>query len=194
MSATSATTSRDCVPWRPPDATPLLPLFIAALTSVRRARNAGSTPTASPVAIVTPSENSSTCVSRPGVNAIGIAVDVTLPSASTPKYATTTPARPPRRASIRFSVSACRTSRPPLAPSAARTAISCWRWPAISCWRWQLRASSRLATLTHAISSTSETAPSRISIGVRAMPPMTSVTGCTITPHVCLNAGYSALS
>ena len=50
----------------------------------------------------------------------------------------------------------------PLAPIAARTAISCSR--AV------VRASSRLAILAQAISSTSPTAPSRISKGVRESP------------------------
>ena len=186
MSATSATTSIDCVRWRPPAPAPLLPVFIAALRSGRRARRAGSRPTSGPVAIETASENSSTCTFSPGANAIGIASDVSRRRTSTPNAATTRLASPPSAARIRFSVSTCRTSRPPLAPSAARTASSCWRW--------QPRASSRLATLAQATSSTSDTAPSRIISGVRVASPITSVTGCTTTLHFCLNEGYSPLS
>ena len=64
--------------------------------------------------------------------------------------------RPPPSSEInRLSVSICRTRRQRPAPSAARTAIS--RCRAVA------RASSRLAALTQAISSTSPTAPSSTS-------------------------------
>ena len=53
----------------------MLPVFIAALRSGRRARSAGSRPTSGPVATVTASENSSTCRSSRGVNVIGSASD-----------------------------------------------------------------------------------------------------------------------
>ena len=69
---------------------------------------------------------------------------------STHQYATTNPTAPAATPSSRLSARSCRNSRPRPAPSAARTAISCRRPVA--------RASSRLATLTHAISSTSVTA------------------------------------
>ena len=65
----------------------------------------------------------------------------------------------------------CRTTRTPLAPIAARTAISCSR--AV------VRASSRLAILAQAISSTRPTAPSRISKGVRESPTSVSSAGIT---------------
>ena len=57
------------------------------------------------------------------------------------------PSAPPAKASIRLSVSSCRTSRPRVAPSESRTEISFCRVVA--------RESSRLATLAQTISSTS---------------------------------------
>ena len=59
--------------------------------------------------------------------------------------------------------------RPRLAPSAARTAISCCRASA--------RDSSRLATFAHAISSTKPTAPSSISSDRRTSPTTCSCSG-----------------
>ena len=76
--------------------------------------------------------------------------------------------------------------RPPVAPSAARTAISCWR-----CCD---RASSRLATFAQAISSTSETAPSRISSDGRLVPATSSGRLRMPTLHFALNGGYSFTS
>jgi hypothetical protein len=61
------------------------------------------------------------------------------------------PTAAPATASSTLSVSSCRTSRPRLAPIAARIDTSRVR-PAD-------RASSRFATFTHAISSTQHTAP-----------------------------------
>ena len=63
------------------------------------------------------------------------------------------PATPPASDSIRLSVSIWRSSRPRSAPSAVRS-------PSSRC-RTVLRASSRFATLTQAISSTRTTAPER---------------------------------
>ena len=56
------------------------------------------------------------------------------------------------------------------------------------------RASSRFATLAQAISSTSETAPSRISSDGRLVPATSSGRPRTPTPHFALNAGYSFAS
>ena len=61
------------------------------------------------------------------------------------------PARPPKRASTRFSVNNCRTNRQRLAPNAKRTATSLFRAVA--------RASKRLARLTQAMSITTPTSP-----------------------------------
>ncbi len=96
------------------------------------------------------------------------------------------PAAPPASARIRLSVRSWRRRRAPLAPIAARTASSCWRW--------QLLAMTRLATFAQAIRSTTETAARRISSGVRVRSPSTCVTGCVMTPQPRLNGGYSEAS
>ena len=67
-------------------------------------------------------------------------------SATTPSRASQAPASPATTASTRLSVSSCRINRHRPAPTAARTTISRARTDD--------RASSRLATLAHAISST----------------------------------------
>ena len=64
--------------------------------------------------------------------------------------------------------------RAPLAPSASRTLISRCRLMA--------RSSSRLATLTHAISSTNATAPSNSSSVGRRLPTIDSSSGLTPMP------------
>ena len=76
--------------------------------------------------------------------------------------ASATPTAPPVRPSSRLSVSSWRTSRPRPAPMAARNASSRSRTDA--------RASSRFATLVHAISSTHATAPSSTRIAGRIRP------------------------
>ena len=61
--------------------------------------------------------------------------------------ASSNPSAPPATLSSVLSVNNWRIRRPRLAPNAARTAISCSRR--------MIRASARLATLAHAINSTS---------------------------------------
>jgi len=79
-----------------------------------------------------------------------------------------------------LSVSIWRIMRPRPAPRAARTAISfCRDAP---------RASIRLATFAHAISSTQPTAASRISKAGRAGPATRSFSGTTSTPRGALPA------
>ena len=80
----------------------------------------------------------------------------------------------------RLSVSSCRTTRNPLAPSAARTAISRWRPSA--------RASSRFATLAQAISSRNATAPNSSQIARRTEPTTSSVSESTTVSN-CICAG-----
>ena len=75
-----------------------------------------------------------------------------------PRPRATTPIAPPTIDSIRLSASSWRSSRLRLAPIAVRMAISFCRAAA--------RASSRLAMLAHAISSTKPTAPSSTSSAV----------------------------
>src|SRR5207302_4037310 len=65
---------------------------------------------------------------------------------SSPHRVMITAITPPQKNSKALSVSSCRIMRPRVQPSAARTAISLWRFTP--------RASKRLATLAHAIRST----------------------------------------
>ena len=74
---------------------------------------------------------------------ISDAVFVTI---SSPHRVMITAITPPQKNSKALSVSSCRIMRPRVQPSAARTAISLWRFTP--------RASKRLATLAHAIRST----------------------------------------
>ena len=71
-----------------------------------------------------------------------------------PPYAINEPAISPPAASSALSTSSCRTMRPRLAPIAARIAISRSRMVA--------RASSMLATLQQAITSSRLTAPNSV--------------------------------
>jgi len=80
----------------------------------------------------------------------------------------------------------CRTTRHREAPSATRTAISRRRWTP--------RASTKLATLTHAMSNTSDTAPSRSSSGRRASPATALASGSTAAATFVFVAGYSRAS
>ena len=104
-------------------------------------------------------------------------------SARTPHQASSSPNAPPRAASVTLSVSIWRISRARVAPTAARMAISRSRTVA--------RASSRLATFTHAISSTKPTAPARISRVGRALPTRSSCSGLSWMRQF-LSSGYCA--
>ncbi len=107
-------------------------------------------------------------------------------SAATIHRANTSPSRPAASASSALSVTSCETSRRRLAPSAARTPSSLVLALA--------RASRRFATLAHAISSTSATAPaSRFSVG-RVAPTSCSCSGTTIAPLPSLETGYACSS
>ena len=70
-----------------------------------------------------------------------------------------------------------------LAPSANRTAISFWRAVALASWRF--------ATLAHAMSITSPTAPSRVTRVGRTSPVSCSCIGTTVRPQSRFQAGSS---
>ena len=95
-----------------------------------------------------------------------------------------TPQAPPRAASTRLSTSSCRAISARDAPSAVRTVIS--RWRAVP------RASSRLATLAQAISSTKPTAPSS-SQRELVVPRLRKLlrNGSTLTVQPWFDAGYA---
>ena len=88
--------------------------------------------------------------------------------------------------SSRLSVSRPRASCQREAPRAARTLTS--RPRAVA------RASIRLATFTHAMSSTNATAPSKRNIQPRALPTIDSCSGVTPTHRSRNHFGYCALS
>ena len=97
-------------------------------------------------------------------------------SACVPHELNQAPNAPPISARIRLSVSNCRTRPPRVAPTAIRTAISRLRPKA--------RDSRRLATLAHAINSTSDTAANRTSTAVRTPDTISScrLPACTTSP------------
>ena len=120
--------------------------------SVFAACQAGAMPNSSPVTIVSANANSSTVASMRTSGTGRRFAGITASIASTAHSAASNPAAPPIDDSTRLSTSSCRSSRPRLAPSAVRTAISFCRDAA--------RASSRFATFADAISSTQPTAQS----------------------------------
>ena len=99
----------------------------------------------------------------------------------TPHRAMITPPMPASIASTALSVSICRIRRSRPAPTAARTTSSRPRAAA--------RASSRLATLAQAISSTNATAASSTNSVCRVSPTTTSCSGTTAMPFSPLLSG-----
>ena len=130
-----------------------VPSFNASDACERDSTSAGTRPKRMAVPPTTASANASSRTSivvcaRRGTDAGSAAIaSVSRPIALKP------PAMVPAAASTRLSTRTWRTRRRRDAPSAARTAISRARTVA--------RASSRLATLRHAVTSRSATAPSR---------------------------------
>ena len=130
--------------------------FIASIGAPRVARHAGATPKTSaamrPAAAVNASMRASSGSSRDTASEASCATRSRLP-----QCATATPAAAPMAASSRLSISSWRASRPRDAPSASRTLHSWLRAVA--------RASSRLAMLAQAISSTNPATAIRTSSG-----------------------------
>ncbi len=175
----------------------------SGVTMSRRAvRSAGASPHTRPPIMVTASANAST--RRSGDNSSArrtlVVGSGSRSRAAVATAATTTPPTAPRRKSTSTSVSRCRSSLPRRAPSAARTAIS-------RC-RATYRADSIVATLTPAIASTSNAAPSSAPVNastIRPSPPgrplnaatciAVTASGPSATPlsraHVSVNADSS---
>ena len=176
-SASSATTRlrRSRARPRPVDPRAAPASLSADCTSTRRACSVGTRPNAKPAATDTTSVAASTRRSRPTAATRGTSAGARATSARRPAYARPTPAAAAASESHVHSARNWRSSRPPLAPRARRTAISCAR--AVP------RASSRLATLTHATSSTSATAPSRTNNAGLTGPNTTSDSASTCTPR-----------
>lgn len=146
-------------PRRPPSPTAPRPSCLSAsATATRVPRNAGNTPQPRPVNADTNNENPSTRQSRLVLRSSGTDDEPTLTisasSASRAQTANVMPTSPPATASTRLSASNWRTRRIRRAPIDWRIAISRER-PAA-------RASSRPATLPHAMARRTPTIASRI--------------------------------
>ena len=130
---------------------PRVALFSACVSALGAICSDGSSPIASEtinaMAAAAPSTRRSSATS----DVYGIDAGSSGSAASIRSLATSTPASPPSAQSTRHSVKSCAIRRPRLAPSAARSDISFMRVAPL--------ASSRLAMLAHAMSSTSTTAP-----------------------------------
>ena len=168
-SATSATTSdrRSACPCL--SVVPPRPLsFSITWRSPRELCSAGTSPKRTPVTSATVAVNSTTVPSMRQIRRrAGCSPDSAPPARGCWRPPGTVRARRPPTASIRLSTSSPRTSTPRSAPSAVRIATSFCRDAA--------RASSRFATFTHAMSSTSPTAPSSTSSAGRMFPVFASV-------------------
>ena len=141
------------------------------------------------------SENTTTGMFKPTSRNAGICAvsGTSVASAGAACHAIATPTRPPASDNTTASVNTCDASRVQDAPSAVRTAIS-RRRPSD-------RASSRLPTLAHAISSTNPTAASSNSNGCFVSPTSASRSGSakhSVPPlcsgNACSNQADSALS
>jgi hypothetical protein len=133
--------------------------------------SAGVSPHAMLVTSVIARPKASTCMSTDRSGRRGIDAGPSSTSARTKQTATPAPAAPPSIPRTRLSVSNCATSWRRLAPRAARTATSRRR----AC----PRASSRFATFAQAMSSTSVTAPNRVTNVGRMSPTIRSCSGVT---------------
>ncbi len=143
--------------------------FNVSATSGRALSHAGARPKSTVVAIEIPTARTrirtSSSPERPRAE-FSRYDGASVISPLMPHDATMTPSAPPASASTALSVSSWRMTRQRPAPSALRTAISLAR--AVP------RASSRFATLAHAINSTKTTAPTRTRSAGAVSPALTS--------------------
>ncbi len=128
--------------------------------------------------------NSSTRPSTPISSARGNVRGTAATAARVPQAASSSPKPPPAIASPRLSVRSCRIRRPWPAPERCANR----KLPA-ACLE---RASSKLATLTHAISNTNATAPSRTSNTGRTSPTICSRIGTIFALMFASTSGYAA--
>ena len=130
------------------------PSLSAVVSSTRVAPKAGARPNSTPVRSEIAAVNPRTRVSGERSSAGPALWATSLAKPSVPQNARSRPAAPPNTASSRLSVSSCRMSLQRPAPMESLSAISfCRAAPG---------ASSRLAMLAQAISSTSPTRPINI--------------------------------
>ena len=169
-SATSATTSADR---KEPRAIEAGDPFLSASTRLGAlACRAGKSPAATPEASESPSAKRSTGRWRRTSSSLGMLEGASATSASTPQAASSVPSAPPTSESSAASVRSWRTIWARELPSAARMAISRCR-PAA-------RASSMLATLAQAMSSTISAATSIASSTGLIGPTMSSSSGAAV--------------
>ncbi len=181
-SAISPTTSNARTRWRRPRPSPDRPPSRKASVSVGPALcRAGSAPKARLVPNAMTIVNQTTVLSTPTWERRGMSAGSAATRARVPQYARPSPATPPTEPRTADSVSSCLMRRARPAPSAARTASSSCRAVAL--------ASSRLATLAHATSSTRPTAPNRTNSGQRTSPSSRSASDAALNVCVAFVSG-----
>jgi hypothetical protein len=141
------------------------------------ARSAGTRPKNIAVIVLAHTANSSASPSTRTASRRGRLAGFNHVNARMPVPAIRSPTMPPPAASTRLSVDSWRSSRPRLAPSAPRTAISRSRTVA--------RARSRCATFAHAMTSTNPTAANSARSAGRACFTTSSWSGTT---RICMPA------
>ena len=148
-----------------------LPRVASARLAVlaRESRSTGSSPQTTPATAAQTARTTTALRSSANSPARGRFTGRSATTARTPAAAMPTPARPPAIASTPCSTASWRTSRPRLAPSAARTAMS-WR-------RASAPIITRPATLAEASSNISSTAATSRAIAPRTLPVTRSPTG-----------------
>ena len=179
-SAISTATKTLCVRCREP-LDPRPPSFNVSPRLERASLSAGASPKKIPTSSATPRVKSRTCRSTPISFTRGSAAGREFKTDLVPQYASSSPAPALASESTTLSVSSCRTTRTRPAPSAARIVNSRVRPVA--------RASSRLATLAHAISRTKPTAPSSTSRNGRTFPTRSSLNESMAIPAPLLASG-----
>ncbi len=185
-SAISVTTNAfRAQPPRTPRAEPFPPWRRPSARSTRDTCHAGARPNTRLAASEMASANINAAGSTVTSLRRGRSSGASASSALTPQRAMITPPVPASSASTTLSVSICRISRTRPAPTAARTTSS--RPRAVA------RASSRFATLAHAINSTNPTAASNTKSVWRVSPTTMSCTGTTAIPLSPLRDGILPL-
>ncbi len=146
----------------------------------------GDRPITTVINTPSPATNASVRQSTPGVAKLGSCTGLSASRASPAHIASRQPAVPPSATTHALSDNIKRINRRSSAPIARRSENSRRRD--------SVRASSRLATLAHAITSTNATAPNSSEIAGRIWP-NTSLESCaTSTPRLSLVAGYACAS
>ncbi len=158
----------------------------AVITSTERACSPGASPTRMADAIETTTVNAATSTFNPGATKLGSVTGLSVASQATARRASTRPAAVPVSVSTQLSVTNWRTRRALPAPRAVRTAISRRRASD--------RATSRLATLAHAMSRTKTTAAISIISAGRSAPNSSTSSGETSTPRFSFESGNSRSS